>query len=138
MRRQRTGWAKRNARADVRRFDFPLGSRASSDVRSFDYFGIVTPARGDVTRKLPIASGCVLLRVTRTITFRHCENFVSREHVCRTCPWCASEVCREQRSRITTSGYPGVTGARVFAEVWVACAMTMSRGFCGSVTGASL
>jgi len=53
---------QRNARVNVDALYFPLGSRTSSDVRGFDYFGIVTPVRRGVTPNLSIRSGCVLLR----------------------------------------------------------------------------
>ena len=62
MRRQRTGWAKRNARADVDAFISPSAAALRPTCAAFVISWIVTPVRRGVTPNLPIRSGCVLLR----------------------------------------------------------------------------
>src|SRR3569833_1966663 len=75
------GLGQRNACADFDAFVSPSAAALRPTCAAFVYRRIVTPVCCVVTRKLSTGSNCVLLRTVRAITFRQCENFVSREHV---------------------------------------------------------
>src|SRR5262245_49247499 len=79
------GLGQRNACADFDAFVSPSAAALRPTCAAFVYQGIVTPLRRGVTRNLSIGSNCVLLRTAHPVTFRQCENFVSREQVCCVC-----------------------------------------------------
>src|SRR3954467_2930604 len=74
------GLGQRNACAEADAFVSPSAAALRPTCAAFAYRRSVAPVCRNVTRKLPIGSGCVHLRIAQNFTFRQCENFVSREH----------------------------------------------------------